>query len=74
VQESEDAGHTGLTDTSDEEVFSRTLSFYSVITVDVYHMWNSNFRVFPQEPARRRADSDPDYHLDVRTLRVLCSL
>jgi len=73
VQESEDAGHTGLTDTSGDEVFSRTLSFYSGITVNVYYIWNFNFRVFPQEPARRRADSDPDYHLDVRTLQVLCS-
>ena len=73
MQESEDAGHTGLTDTSDDEVFSRSLSFYSGNIIHV-NISNSNFRVFSQEPTRGRADSDPDYHLDVSILRVLCSL
>ena len=73
MQEYEDAGHTGLTDSSDEEVFSRTLSFYSGNFIYVY-IWNSDFLIFSQEPTQGGANSDSDYHFDVRTLRVLCSL
>jgi len=74
AQESEEVGRTGLTDTSEDEVFSRfrfAIRFWIRSSTifgpkTTINNSNSNFWIFSQEYSRGEDEDDPDYHLDVR--------